>query len=130
MKISAKQYALSLYESVAGKKAGEAVDNFLKLLVRNNDLKLADKIIAEFIRLWNEHEGLITAEVVSARVLDKESDRAIKNFLKEEKAAKAVELKKSVDQKLLAGFILKFGDQVIDGSLKKKIAQLKEEMVK
>ena len=130
MKISAKQYARSLYEAVAGKKAGDEVANFLKLLVRNNDLKLADKIIAEFTRLWNEHEGLITAEVVSARELDRESDSAIKNFLKEERSAKLVELKKSVDGKLLAGFILKFGDQVIDGSLRKKIARLKEEMVK
>lgn len=130
MRISVKQYALSLYETVVGKKTGDEISNFLKLLVKNNDLKLADKIIAEFIRIWNEHEGLIMAEVVSARELDKESDSAIKNFLKEEKAAKSVELKKSIDGKLLAGFILKFGDQVIDGSLKKKIAQLKEEMVK
>jgi len=130
MRISAKQYALSLYESVDGKKAGEAVANFLKLLVRNNDLKLADKIIAEFVRIWNEHEGLITAEVVSARELDKESESLIKNYLKAERAAKSVELKKSVDGKLLAGFILKFGDQVIDGSLKRKIEELREEMVK
>ena len=130
MKISAKQYARSLYEAVAGKKAGDEVANFLKLLVRNNDLKLTDKIIAEFIRIWNEHEGLVTAEVVSARELDKESDLAIKNFLKTEQAAKSVELKKSVDGKLLAGFILKFGDQVIDGSLRKKLRDLKEEMKK
>jgi F-type H+-transporting ATPase subunit delta len=130
MRISVKQYALSLYETVVGKKAGDEISNFLKLLVKNNDLKLADKIIAEFIRIWNEQEGLITVEVVSARELNKESDTAIKNFLKEEKAAKSVELKKSVDEKLLAGIILKFDDQVIDGSLKKKIARLKEEMVK
>ena len=130
MRITAKQYARSLYESVSEKKSGEAVANFLKLLIRNNDLKLADKIIAEFTRIWNEREGLIIAEVVSARELDKESDAAIRNFLKAERSAKAVELKKSVDGKLLAGFILKFGDQVIDGSLKKKIAQLKEEMIK
>ncbi|MFA5894138.1 MAG: ATP synthase F1 subunit delta [Candidatus Margulisiibacteriota bacterium] len=130
MRITVKQYARSLYESVVDKKAGEAVANFLKLLIKNNDLKLADKIIAEFVRIWNEHEGLITAEVVSARKLDKESDLAIKNYLKEQQSAKSVELKKSVDGKLLAGFILKFGDQVIDGSLKKKIAQLKEEMIK
>ena len=130
MKISAKQYARGLYESVAQKKAADAVANFLKLLVRNNDLKLADKIIAEFTRIWNENEGIVTAEVVSARGLDRESDTAIKNFLKEEKTAKSVELKKSIDEKLLAGFILKFDDQILDGSMKTKIGELKEEMVK
>lgn len=133
MKVSPKQYATSLYEAVKDKKAGEvkgALANFVKLLVANNDLGKADKIIAEFVFIWNREHGLVQAEVISARQVDKESAKAIERYVKELSGARQVELSKTVDEKLLAGFVLKFNDLVLDGSLKTKISELKEEMKK
>lgn len=133
MRISTKQYAASLYGAVKDKNPGETKNvlaNFLKILVKNNDLDRADKIIAEFVKAWNREYGLVAAEVVSARELDKDSSRAVKDYVKDLTGAREVELVKQVDGKLLAGFVLKFDDVVMDGSLKTKIGELRGEMKK
>lgn len=133
MRISIKQYAASLFEAIKDKKPEQAklaLANFLKLLIANNDLAKADKIIAEFTQVWNRENGLVAAEVTSARELDKDSSKAVKDYIKDLTGAREVELARQVDEKLLAGFVLKFGDVVMDGSLKTKIGELREEMKK
>ena len=106
------------------------IENFLKVLVNNNDLKKADKIIAEFVNIWNKSEGFVSADVVSARKLDQDSSKTVREYVRFLSGAKDVELRESVDGRLLAGFVLKFNDVVMDGSLRHKIGELKEEMVK
>jgi F-type H+-transporting ATPase subunit delta len=133
MKVTVKQYAAALYGAVKdkdGNEAKSALANFLKVLVNNNDLKKADKIIAEFVNIWNKSEGFVLADVVSARRLDNDSNKTIREYVRVLSGARDVELRESVDGRLLAGFVLKFNDIVMDGSLRRKIGELKDEMVK
>ena len=133
MKITPKQYALSLYESVKDKDKKEAekiIRGFAELLVRENVLARSDKIIAEFSRIWNAGEGLVEAEITSARPLDKAMVKAISNYIKERSKAGAVEIKTAEDKDLLGGVVVRFGDKILDASLKTKLSSLKQEMKK
>ena len=112
MKISAKQYALSLYESLQGKtdkiEVTKILHNFVAILGRSNNLNKESEIIEIFENIWNSENGELKAELTSARELSKESRETVVNYLKAKSGAKNIELAEKTDQKILGGFILKY----------------------
>lgn len=133
MKITAKQYALSLFESIDGKKekdAGGIIKKFFQLLVRNNQTALLDKILKQFVNIWNKEKGIVEAEVTSAKELDKEMIKLLNGYIISLAKAKEIVLKQAVDKDILGGVVIRYEDQVLDGSLKTRIKDLKEQMVK
>jgi len=133
MKVSAKQYAWTLYDLTVGKKEADidsVIIKFSKELSANNQLNLLENIIEKFNIIWNERNGIVEAEIVSAEGLDDELVEKIKSFVMKKYEAKQVVLNNRVDKSLKGGIIIKVGDEVIDGSVKKKMVLLKESLRK
>lgn len=133
MRITAKQFALSLYESVDGKSAAEVklvVKKFVELLAKKNRISQAEKIINEFARLWNEKNGLVEAEVTSASEMSRETAKLLKDYIAKYSGAKEVMLAEKIDKNILGGVIIRYGDKVLDGSLKAQLMELKDKMIK
>lgn len=133
MKISAKQYAVSLYEAVQGKdrKDGEViVRNFFDMLVRDNRTGEMKAIIEQFKKVWNKEKGIVEAEITSAKELDEEILELLNGYIAGLTGAKEVVVSERIDEKILGGAILRFGDTIVDGSLKTILAELKENMAK
>jgi len=131
MKISPRQYALSLYDSIDGqtdKEAKATLKNFVALLGEKRDLNKANSIIEAFIEIWDEKHGETAAQLVSARELKPAVRTAMIDYLKERTGAKKINLEEKIDHKLIGGFILRYGSQVLDGSLKTSLAALKGKM--
>lgn len=130
-KISVKKYAISLYEIVKEGKVGisQTIDNFVKLLIKNNDLSRVDKIIEAFDEYAKEQEGMIEVEAKTARVLDKKDRESIVENL-EKTLNKKVSLKEEQDKELIGGIVLKYKDTVVDGSIKKKLESLNNQLIK
>ena len=132
MKITSRQYAQALIEAVADKDkkgAKSAIDNFIKLLAQNNDLKLADKICSQVKDIYNEQNRILDAEVISAKELRKKKD-SVKEQIKSETGAKEINLKNIVDKNILGGMIIKYGDRILDSSLRSSLNDLREKMKK
>ncbi len=133
MKVTPKQLALSLYETVEGKPAAQVkavIGRFVELLAKKNMLAKADKIMAEFIKTWNEKNGIVEAEVMSAKELNKETVKLLKNYIIKLSGAREVMVDEKVDKSLLGGVVIKYGDKVIDGSLKGNLQDLKSSLEK
>jgi F-type H+-transporting ATPase subunit delta len=133
MKIKDKQYAVALYESVAGKKAGEVkavLENFVKVLVKNNDLGRMGRIIKFFVDIWSKQKNEIDAEIISARNVSQDVVRSIFEFITEKTNAKNIEIGRTIDREILGGVIIKYNDKIFDGSVRTKLAVLKDKMVK
>jgi F-type H+-transporting ATPase subunit delta len=133
MKITPKQYAESLYQSVYSKKDSQIkgiLDNFVKLLIDNNDISKIDKIIGQFKKIWNREEGIVEAEAVSARELDKKIVKLLNVYIVQLSGARKVLLKQKVDKNILGGVIIKYEDKILDGSLKMKLNELRSKMIK
>ncbi len=92
-------------------------ENFLKLLVQNHRLILADAIYKLYEAQKAEKEGYIEVDVSSAYAFTKEDEKKFSVMLKKE-LNKEVHLTIQVDKSLIGGFIAKAGDLVIDGSVK------------
>lgn len=133
MKITAKQFALSLYESLEGKTAGQikaVIKKFVEFLAGKNMLDRADKIEAEFLKIWNEKNGIIEALSISANELDKANIKLLKNYIAALAGAKTVFLKEKINKSILGGVIIKYGDKILDASLKTQLEELREKLVK
>ena len=133
MKIKPRQFALSLYEAVDGKTPGQVktvIEKFVELLAEKNMLAKADKIAAEFVKIWNAKRGIVEAEVMSARELNKETIKLLKSYVIKLSGAKEVVVDEQVDKNILGGVVIKYGDKVIDGSLKAQLEELKDKLVK
>lgn len=133
MEISPKQYGEVLYQSVQSKKDSQikgVLDNFAKLLIDNNDISKIDRIIGRFEKIWNKEEGIIDAEVVSARELDKTIVKLLNGHIAELSGARKVLLKQKINKNVLGGVVIKYGDRVLDASLKTQLKELKENLIK
>lgn len=133
MKINSKQYAQALYESVKDKDKKEietAIQNFVRILGISGKISQADKIVKEFLALWNREAGIVEAEVQGAKVFDKSILDSLNGFIKNISNAQTVDIKTKEDRTLLGGVIIKYQDKIFDGSLRTKLSALKEEMGK
>lgn len=133
MKIKPKQLALSLYETLDGKTSGQVkavIAKFVELLSGKNMLAKADKIAVEFVKIWNTRHSIVEAEVASANGLDKVSIKLIKNYIIELSGAKEVRVSEKTDKNILGGVVIRYGDKIVDGSLKTSLEELRNKMVK
>jgi len=131
MKITAKQYAQSLYESLKEKSETEiklTIHNFVSVLAKNNNLKLSSEIMAAFREIWDEEEGQLNVELTSARTLDKKSKEIILDYLKERLSVSQINLTEKIAPSLMGGFILRYGSRIIDGSLKNNLFKLRNKI--
>jgi F-type H+-transporting ATPase subunit delta len=97
--------------------------NFLQLLADNRRLKLLPEIAAQFEVLRSEAEHIADVDVISARELTDEQAKRLQAVL-ERRLGLAVRLHPQVDKSLVGGAIVRFGDFVVDGSLRGRIERL------
>jgi len=132
MNFTPKQYVLALTQLLVRQEAESAkktIDNFVRLLAANRDLGMAEKIIVELERAWNDQEGKLEAEIISARELNQKTLKSLADYLLQITAAKKISLIKKINADILGGAIVKYGDKVMDMSLKRRLGELKEQMV-
>jgi F-type H+-transporting ATPase subunit delta len=103
--------------------------SFLKLLVDKDRTYYLKEILNCFEDECNEALGLQKAEVISARPLAEEDLKRIQDVL-EKKTGRKILLKKTINPSLIAGMKVKVGNEVIDVSMKSRIENMKEAILK
>lgn len=105
------------------------MDNFVSVLKENGDLGKIDEIEREFFNYEREAKGIKVAKVTTAKELSGAEEQWIIKELNDYVGGR-VELKKRVDQGLVGGVVIRLGDELIDGSVKKNLKDLKEQLSK
>lgn len=132
MNILPKQYAESLYqclEGISNKEINIIIENFVKVLKKNNDTNKLNRIIEQFCIIWNKKEGIVDAEIISAKKLDNEIIKSLNYYIFKLSGAKKVFVNQKVDKNILGGVIIKYEDKIFDGSLETKLVELKKDMI-
>ncbi len=125
MKISPKKYAIALFLSLRGKSPQEAkliIANFIKLLDSHNRLGSVRKVIFYLESLYQKEGLSIETTVLSAHQLSADLKQQIKNYLQTKSPGAVLDWKEEVDPRLYGGFILRFGDKILDASLKSRLS--------
>jgi F-type H+-transporting ATPase subunit delta len=97
--------------------------NFSQVLIRNRRLELLPEIRAQFEALKLEREGVVDAEIESAFPLDEAQVATLVADL-ERKFKRKVSPRVRVDRELIGGVRVTVGDEVIDGSVRSKLAAM------
>ena len=130
MTTTARQYALALYQAiteVSDQEQDKVLDNFVSALRKNNDLGMLDEVEKEFVNYDREAKGVKLAVVTTARQLSREEERDLIKGLNKHVSGK-VELKQKVDEGLVGGIMIRIDDELMDGSVKKKLKDLKSKL--
>lgn len=121
-KLSAPQVA-GLVADAAGGLTDEQ-RNFVALLADNGRLGVLPEITEMFRHLRHQQEQVLDVEVTSAFPVTEEQAADIRQTL-EAKYGKKVEIASTrVDPELIGGVSIRVGDEVIDASVRGKLAQL------
>lgn len=119
---------LNTIEGVFGKIAGEYVLSFLKLLCERKRLSQLSGCIDGYRELLDAKEAVVTAKVISAVPLTDEERSSLREKL-EKKSGQTVILDCSVDEAILGGVIVEMLGTVTDGSLRRRLKEIKEVMM-
>ena len=111
-----------LFLDVAGSVSAEQ-QNFVRLLVDNDRLQVLPEIRDLYVELKNGQEGVQEADIASAFPLD---DATLKNLVAELEARFKCRIQATVslDPELIGGVRIAVGDQVIDASVRGKLAAM------
>lgn len=132
MKYSTSKYVQVLHDALEGKEKKETdliISNFINLLASNKHLKYVTKIIVEFNKLYNKKNGIIEAEAISSNSLDKNTVLTIKEFYKQQDGVSEVEFTNTLNKEMMGGVILRTDDEIIDGSVEKKLIDIRKQLL-
>jgi F-type H+-transporting ATPase subunit delta len=100
---------------------------FLQLLVANRRQMLIPEIAKEYMALLDEVEGRVHAEVTVARPVDANAERDIAGQLSRA-IGKTVVPHITVDPAILGGIVVRYGDTLMDGSVRRRLSALRQRL--
>ncbi|MBR2526487.1 ATP synthase F1 subunit delta [bacterium] len=118
-----------LISEVFGNEIDPLVANFLKLLSQKNRFGLIYDIFQIFNKLLDDINNIARIEVISAIELN-DSEQADIQAKLASKLKKQIVIKYNIDKSLIAGLVVKMGDDVMDMSVARKLDEYKMALIK
>jgi F-type H+-transporting ATPase subunit delta len=101
---------------------------FLQALVKRGRQQLLRAIATEYLNLLDQKLDRVRAGVTLARVPDEKLKRAIQDALSRQ-LGKQVIPAFSVDPEILGGTIVRVGERVLDGSVRRRMTKLRRQLL-
>jgi F-type H+-transporting ATPase subunit delta len=117
-----------LFAAASGDLATEE-QNLLRVLIENDRLSALPEIAAIYGELKNEREGVVEAQITTAFALDKRQLAALVEEI-ESRFKRKVQAQVNVDTGLIGGVRMQVGDEVIDGSVRGRLAAMAAALMK
>lgn len=99
--------------------------NLFRLLRRKSRLGLGPSIASYVRELADEERGVLRAVVTTATELDAERLERVRQRIVSSTGRERVELETRVDPSLLGGIQIRIGDQLLDGSVRARLQELR-----
>ena len=127
-KISRQQLQDLVFE-VCGDGLSGLGRNLVKILVQAGRLQYAPSIKNQYEQMRAAAEGRVEVEVVAAYAPDDRQQAGIAESIAG-RLGKQVNIKTSVDESLIGGAVIRAGDSIIDASLRGRLTELHNELVR
>lgn len=98
--------------------------NFIHVVFDKRRERLFGAIATEYVGLLDEHLGRVHAQVTLARRPTTETQRAITDQLSRTLGRQVIP-RVRVDENILGGIVVRYGDRVLDGSLRRRLLSLR-----
>jgi len=108
-------------------KANPMFSSLLDVLVKNKRVNILGDVASKYVELFEKSQNLEVAHVTTAVELTDDLKNKVLAKVKELTSAKKIEIKNTVDESILGGFILRVGDIQYNASISNQLNTLKRE---
>ena len=115
---------LAILKAIFQDKVNPVSYSIFEIITRKNRESILDAIADEFIKAYNEYQGIQKATVITSTPLTEELRKQF-NTIVATATGKTVELEEQVDPSLIGGYLLRVNDRQIDASLRNRLNELK-----
>ena len=117
----------AIVEDLLGQKASPLTVNVISFVVGAGRARDLPEIVNRLVQRAAAERQREVAEVRSAVMLDAEQQRRLTEAL-EKSTGKKIELKVVQDPAVIGGLVARVGDTVIDGTVRRRLEQLRESL--
>ena len=110
-------------------KIENLLKNFTNFLISKRRFFFIEQILNNFIEICSEKRGELKTEIRSAKNLSNDEINNIKDELSKHFTSK-IKLDYKYDESLIGGLIVQVGSTMIDTSIKNKLQQIENKMMK
>jgi F-type H+-transporting ATPase subunit delta len=103
--------------------------NFFRILIDKQREPLIEEIAREYEDFANKDEGIIVADVTTARGLKGDQGDKLSAKIRE-LTGKKVKIRPHLNPEMIGGVVLQIGDRRIDGSLTTQLEELRNELLR
>lgn len=119
----------TILEKIFGGKVKTLTSKFLKLLLSKGREAYLQEITTTFIKEYNRINKIANVTLVTAIPATDKIVKEVTSFLTKSEKYSKVSITQEVDSKILGGFILKMGDQLLDNSISRKLQVIRKELI-
>ncbi|SDR76255.1 ATP synthase F1 subcomplex delta subunit [Formosa sp. Hel1_31_208] len=108
-------------------KTNPMFSSLVDLLVTNKRVNILGDIASKYVELFEKAQNIEVANVTTAVPLSENLKKKVLAKVKELTSADKIEIKNTVDESILGGFILRVGDIQYNASIANQLNKLKRE---
>ena len=116
-----------IIESVFNNRIQNDLKNFFKILIDKERISYLELIQKSFKDLLNENNNIVEGKAITAIPMSKEEIKKLEENLSSKYNANII-LENIVDETILGGVLVRLGNKEIDGTIKTRLENLKQEL--
>lgn len=117
----------SIISNIFSGKVSDLTYNFLNVLVEKGRIVYIQKIYNQFRNMYNEKNGILEVTAITTKPLSDELKKKLIQKL-ESISLKKINLIENVDEAILGGIVLSYGNTQLDASIKSKIDSMRSQI--
>lgn len=119
---------VGMLDRILGKQASPQTLNLLKVIARHGRLSLVRDVAKSARKMWQDRSGRIPVELETANQLDAALEKEILTAFGGVLGADPI-VTQRVNPDLIAGFVIRVGDRVYDGSVQTRLEKMRLAMI-
>ncbi|BBO33672.1 ATP synthase F1 subunit delta [Lacipirellula parvula] len=119
---------VGMLDRILGKQASPKTLNLLKVMARHGRLGLLRDVAKAARKMWQQRSGRIPVELETANQLDATLEKEILTAFGGVLGADPI-VTQRVNPELIAGFVIRVGDRVYDGSVRTRLERMRLAMI-
>ena len=116
-----------ILEAITAGKISDITASFNRLLMAKEREAYLPEITTAFIEQYKAYKGIRTVKLTTAAPVGEDVKQAILDKLRAARNIGQVDLHTEVDEKLIGGFVLEIGDELVDASVAFELNNIKKQ---
>jgi F-type H+-transporting ATPase subunit delta len=115
-------------QKVFGDQFHDITYTFINIVLRKKREIVLRKIFEQFIALYKEKKGILSATVFTAVPVSDKIKEDIKNFLQKQTSS-TIDLTTKIKEDIMGGFVIQYEDKLVDASVATQLKALRNHLI-